>query len=1146
MENKNDIHLRPSGAYEPDSAADFYEDLAKVTQCLPDYRRAYSRLGHVFQRVLDQQAGFSHVQLVGNFAKTDYLLRESEAAPALVRRVNDARVRLRKRGTLDVSTIEQYLMTDLGAVCRFVALIFGVAVPEQLTSLYEGAMEESDSSQKTVMAQEDCLRLIVTRWDGDSLWGHPEADAASEVQVCYARGNRHYDYDWSYLTSLLQEGAQVNVVRPRIEEGVYYPDLIILEPDYLVDVTAISSCFESYGESPLLHIAKRLMPAANSQDILLGNFAGQLLDEEVHGIDRNYAESVQDFFKHNAVGLIGVELDGQKFRSDSEAQRQHIHRALSVDLPQRVGSFDVRDVVLEPTFFCEMLGIQGRMDFLQLDYKVLLEQKSGKGAYDPSGYFVDPKHTEPHYVQMLLYMALIRYGYRMRYEANNQNLSAFLLYSKYTNPLLGLGSAPELLFRAVRLRNGIVRANMMMAADSSRILSAITTQRLNVKGVSGRFWDTYQAPKIHAVIDPISQASPLERAYYYRFMSFVAKEHLLSKLGTHTKENSGFAATWHDTLDDKLMAGNIYCQLRLLEPETGHTGQVSTLRFAFPEGQDGDMTNFRLGDMVIVYAYDEGAEPDVRQSIVFRGAIEDITSGGITLHLRNAQGDAHVFLRDSHRLWAIEHDFMESGNTTLYRNVQSFLTASKPRRDLLLLQREPEVDESRQLRGSYGHFDELSLRVRQARDLFLIIGPPGTGKTSYGMLNTLLEELHDPEASVLILSYTNRAVDEISSKLVKENIDFLRIGPHLSCSKEYREHLLSERVQQCRTLGDVIRLVKECRVVVATTSSMSGSQQLFSLKRFSLAIIDEASQILEPHLLGLLSARTPSGDDAIGRIVMIGDHKQLPAVVQQTEEDSAVKDPLLRDGALLTDCRLSLFERLLRRYRHDPRVCYMLCRQGRMHPDIALFPNLAFYGGKLQIVPLPHQEQTLPEVASSSDPWMALLETRRIAFIDTPMPDETSGEKVNPVEASVIAGLVERIYHLECDRFSVDDTIGIIVPYRNQIATVRSAIDNLGIDLLHGITIDTVERYQGSQRRYIIYGFTIQKHYQLNFLTSQVFEEDGQTIDRKLNVAMTRAEEHLIMVGHAPLLMRNATFARLLDFVRQRDGFFDFHQMGSL
>ena len=92
--------------------------------------------------------------------------------------------------------------------------------------------------------------------------------------------------------------------------------------------------------------------------------------------------------------------------------------------------------------------------------------------------------------------------------------------------------------------------------------------------------------------------------------------------------------------------------------------------------------------------------------------------------------------------------------------------------------------------------------------------------------------------------------------------------------------------------------------------------------------------------------------------------------------------------------------------------------------------------------------------------------------------------------------------------------------------------------VLNGITIDTIERYQGSQREVIIYGFTAHHTTQLEFLTEQTFMEGDTPIDRKLNVAMTRARQHLFMVGDAALLRNNNLFTQLLDFVYNEGGFF--------
>ena len=256
---------------------------------------------------------------------------------------------------------------------------------------------------------------------------------------------------------------------------------------------------------------------------------------------------------------------------------------------------------------------------------------------------------------------------------------------------------------------------------------------------------------------------------------------------------------------------------------------------------------------------------------------------------------------------------------------------------------------------------------------------------------------------------------------------------------------------------------------------------------------------------------------------MIGDHKQLPAVVQQTEQESAVSEPLLHQIGLY-NCRFSLFERLLNLYGNDPSITYMLTRQGRMHQQIAELPNQLFYNGKLEVVPLPHQIAELPKEGGTNDEFTNLLLTRRVMFLPSKTPKHSLSDKVNQPEADIIASLVERIYKIEKKRFCAQNTIGIIVPYRNQIATVRNTIARLGIPELMDITIDTVERYQGSQRRYIIYGFTIQKHYQLRFLTNNTFIEDGKLIDRKLNVAMTRAQEHLIMIGNPAILKSNPLF----------------------
>ena len=92
---------------------------------------------------------------------------------------------------------------------------------------------------------------------------------------------------------------------------------------------------------------------------------------------------------------------------------------------------------------------------------------------------------------------------------------------------------------------------------------------------------------------------------------------------------------------------------------------------------------------------------------------------------------------------------------------------------------------------------------------------------------------------------------------------------------------------------------------------------------------------------------------------------------------------------------------------------------------------------------------------------------------------------------------------------------------------------------MQDISIDTVERYQGSQRDIIIYSFTIQNFSQLNFLTANTFQEGNFLIDRKLNVAITRARKQMIMTGNPEILRNNQIFSELIEYVRGKGGYLE-------
>jgi superfamily I DNA and/or RNA helicase len=161
-------------------------------------------------------------------------------------------------------------------------------------------------------------------------------------------------------------------------------------------------------------------------------------------------------------------------------------------------------------------------------------------------------------------------------------------------------------------------------------------------------------------------------------------------------------------------------------------------------------------------------------------------------------------------------------------------------------------------------------------------------------------------------------------------------------------------------------------------------------------------------------------------------------------------------------------------------------------------------------VPISHQKETLLQYnLPSQDDIDDILKTRRVAFFDS-------------LSANLTIVLAQRIRRFYGDRFDPQKTLGIIVTYRHQIAAIREAMPD--------VAIDTVERYQGSQRDVIIYDVGVSRQYQLDFLTASTFTDDeGQTIDRKLNVALTRARKQMLIVGRADILRQNALYRQLID-----------------
>ena len=942
--------------------------------------------------------------------------------------------------------------------------------------------------------------------------------------------------------------------------------MAVLEPDILLNITDLNQaeyCTRQY-------LLNRLVPSTTSEATIRGNIVHYCFKELLKEHDRGHfsgtentqTSPLQSMQHHlaqaielNAIDIALVDVSQATMRDEVMPHLESLARwyenesntlwtlpGMNADNPSDAEGNQVR---AETFLLAPEIGLRGRLDLFwqQTGQQRLLELKTGGAKGDL------PK--KDHRWQVLGYHALLA----VRRQSKMKRAFATLLYSGTPGKAQAFGIRASIRdiqrvneTRSILVLNRVTgipsappgpsRCNKCSMLTQCQTISSLlqwqppatTEQIAKASGI-----DAMQSVPDEIKDEQVSPV-PVQQEQSGNEDAFFAKYYHLLQIEGRAGEQQQ-ALLWKTPVAERLERGSAIQGLELQgAPSIQNDGWSLTFRCT-------NASELREGDEILL----SDSSPITGE--VVSGTIIAISTEFLTVWTRELIAQPQLIDR-------YENDLV---HVRTLQNLLRWHHAPAHMQDLVEGKIRPHfIGEKVAPRMGFNREQNLAIaRALQMRDYLLIQGPPGTGKTS--VIAEIVKRLTEQGQHVMLAAFTNQAVDNMLKRLTKEGFhNFLRLGSERSVNTAIRPWLLKDqidhRLEQAEVPGilqfkqdpyhqeksyqdHVFDILYTTPVVASTTATWSSDKYVPHTAQhgdqivdnsgflFDVAIIDEAGQLTMPAILGALRFAK--------RFILVGDEKQLPPLVLSKEAATAgLADSLF---SLLKDKD----EKHIQRYPLEISACVPLRTQYRMNKWISNFSSTVFYDHKL----LAHEsianrritytQKLLSQASIQTEKSLisqALDPKFPLVFLDIRDKQEIAGTKQSNAEARAVRDVVAELLA----RGVQQQDIGIIAPYRAQVANIRRHLFASDPDTAWQalpsntpLSVDTVDRFQGGERLVIIISFAT---------TSEPGQESPRreflSNPNRLNVALTRAQRKLILVGCVDALEPLPTFNRLIAYCR--------------